>query len=245
MAGRSGKDSGFRVEIHKTFAPMPSPVQRYQIGSLACSTTADGQPDIQLCDMQGSPASLSYLLAQLFVPLSAKAVCRQPFWDAVDNDAAREQLSMFVQGRPVDLQQNLWEQATILGAKRSPLISVKLGDESVGSMLIMPMPKPLISQLHLPEHCRATGIIWVLPGSDAVGNIFPEVKACFSGVSNCDAATASGLSEHLYLVCSGLGSLSSCTVSLPTANHLRPVRRSLPLQTTDGRPMPQMSGGLM
>ena len=193
MAARSGKDSGVRIEIHRPSAPdIP---QLHKIGSLECSVSADGLPDITLTARDGSDRqSLRYLLAQLFLPSRGQSICAAPFWKAKqDGNPVPHQLRMYINGEAVSTASNLWAQARQLHAAeqqrrhqqqqppqqpepRSSLIPIKLLDGTeAGRMQVLAMPDSVVSQMELPAETKATGVLYVLPRSDAMANIFPEV----------------------------------------------------------------------
>ena len=214
-----------RIEIYQPSSPSS---QQQQNGCMAHSTTADGSADIQLCGTNGSRDSLRFQLAQLFVPESAKHVCSQRFLQALKDGAADFQhMSMVLQGQPVSTRLNLWQQAADLGAQPSELLSVQLSNGTVaGNMILIDMPNR--THLQLPKAERATGIIWLLSGSDAVCNLFPEVSCAALHGTVADITTSCCASQCLTASAESVTALTACS------------RRSQTLPKADGRPLPKI-----
>ena len=172
-----GKESGFRIEIHR---PAAAAIQQpYKIGSFALQparagpSTSDqmGWQDILLTDSDGEAQPLSQLLPQLFLPYPG-----QELWPGDEQCPAPHQLRMFVHDQEVPQNSNLWSRVLQSGGQRSPKIPIKtaMEGEVLGHLQLMKIPqKRSADGAEVPT---PTGIIFVMPGSDAVFNLHPEVS---------------------------------------------------------------------
>ena len=177
---RSHSDSGFRIEIHRPSTKDAR--QPHKIGDLALSPPdATGFQDIQLIDHEGRSQSLSYGLAQVFLPAVGQRICGKTFWKNMTGVAVPRPLRIHVNGQLVPMDQHLWKQAVDALAEEkdeqpSGLIPIKHTDGALlGNMQIVELTKTR-QRISPGESRDSSGIIFVMPGSDAVYNLYPEVS---------------------------------------------------------------------
>ena len=170
-----GKDSGFRLEIHLPSAPgvqQPYKIGSFDLGPACCgphSSAQAGWRDIQLTDYDGQRQLLTELLPQLFLPYPG-----QDLWPDHSSTQPPHQLRMYVNGREVSQDSNIWSRVLRSGGQPSQKLPIKhtRDAEMLGSMQIMQLPPSWPAD----AAAAATGIIFVMPGADAVFNLQPEVS---------------------------------------------------------------------
>ena len=125
--------------------------------------------DIQLIDYGGQRQLLTELLPQLFLPYPG-----QQLWPDQSRTQPPHQLRMYGNGREVSQDSNIWSRVHRSGGQPSQKLPIKhtKDAEILGSMQIMQLPPSWPAD----AVAAATGIIFVMPGADAVFNLQPEVS---------------------------------------------------------------------
>ena len=170
---------GFLVEINCPSAPGIQ--QAHKIGSFALGPP-DAAPsssqeaawrDIILYNEDGHPQSLIQLMPQIFLPAQGQQLCRnqRPF-------------RMHVNSREVPQNSHLWSLVLEQGGRPSARLPIKVAKdgETLGHMQIMKLPPRFPAEP--AARAAASGIIFVMPNSDAVYNLQPEVSSC-QGIYAC------------------------------------------------------------
>ena len=172
MQGRTG----FRVELHRPSAPDVE--QRYKVGSFALAA-AGARPslssqaawrDIELIESDGQRQLMTQALAQLFLPFPG-----QQLWPGQASSEPAHQLKMYVNGLEVSQSSNIWSRVLQGGGQPSSKKPIKTAwdGQLLGSMQIMKLPRKWPAE----EVAAASGIIYIMPNSDAVFNLQPEARA--------------------------------------------------------------------
>ena len=162
-------ETGFRVELHHPSAPQVG--QAFKIGSFALTSQGAippgqaGWSDIDLIDSDGLSETMTQLVPQLFLPPG------QLLWPGQTAQPGESwALQMHVNGKHVSSASNIWNRVLQSGGQPSQKLPIKdaWDGKLLGNMQIMSLPPESVAS--------ASGIIFVMPGSDAVFNLQPEVS---------------------------------------------------------------------
>ena len=168
--------TGFRMELHRPSAPDVE--QPYKVGSFALTAENSGPnsssqaawSDIELIESDGQRQLLTQALAQLFLPLSG-----QQLWPGQTSSEPPHQLKMYVNGLEVSQSSNIWSRVLQSGGQPSSKKPIKTAwdGQLLGSLQTMQLPRKWPAE----EVAAASGIVYIMPNSDAVFNLQPEASA--------------------------------------------------------------------